>query len=392
MNLRLDEIPTPAIVLDQKILRRNCEAMASRANRFGVKLRPHLKTAKSADVARLATAGQFGGVTVSTLAEAEYFISKGFKDITYAVGIDAFKIGAVLFLQKSTGANIKIVTDNMESLKTADDLASADNRLEILIEIDTGGRRGGLQPDDPNIVRLGQFMCRSQYLVCQGVLTHAGHSYHARSIEEIRAIAEGERAGAVHAAERLRSSGVACDVVSVGSTPTMVHAEHLEGVTEIRPGVYMFFDLAQASIRACDIESIAASVLCTVIGHNKSADRIIIDAGALALSKDVSACEAWPEVGYGLVVDILGVPISGLFVDSLHQEHGLVASHNGALPWEKLPIGTRVRVLPNHVCMTVAPFDRYYLVAGNDTVTEVWFKNSGWISTSLESSIRKATS
>jgi D-serine deaminase-like pyridoxal phosphate-dependent protein len=158
----------------------------------------------------------------------------------------------------------------------------------------------------------------------------------------------------------------------------MVHAERLDGVNEIRPGVYMFYDLAQESIGACERQSIAVSVLCTVIGHNRRANRIVIDGGALALSKDLSACEAWPEVGYGLVADAAAAPIVGLYVESVHQEHGLICARDRALPWRELPVGSRVRVLPNHACMTVAPYDRYYVVDGGTAVEEVWHKISGW--------------
>jgi len=252
--------------------------------------------------------------------------------------------------------------------------------FDVLIEIDTGGRRGGLPPGDPGLVELGTLISSlGPALRLEGVLTHAGHSYHARTIEEIQAIAEDERQGAVRSAERLRAAGLQCRTVSIGSTPTMVHAKSLEGVTEIRPGVYTFFDIDQMAIGACAIEDIAVSVLASVIGHNRRAGRVLIDAGGLALSKDISAAEFRKDVGYGWVCPVDGSgPIPDVWVADVHQEHGLVASTKEHPPWDSLPIGGRVRILPNHVCMTVAPYGQYYVVDGGDEIVATWSKATGW--------------
>ncbi|MDQ0070347.1 D-serine deaminase-like pyridoxal phosphate-dependent protein [Variovorax boronicumulans] len=385
----LAELTTPALLLDVGVLERNCEAMAERAARHGVALRPHLKTAKSAEVARRATRGQGGGLTVSTVAEAAYFARRGFTDLTYAVGIDANKIEALHGIQRASGARITLLADRIDAVQAANSRARVlGATFRVLLEIDTGGGRGGVGPNDDELLSLAHEVQRSESLSLAGVLTHAGHSYHVQGGTAIRAVAEAERAGAVQAAGRLRAAGMPVDVVSVGSTPTAVCAQTLEGVTEMRPGVYTFFDLDQAARGICGVEDIALSVLATVIGHNPRSRRVLIDAGALALSKDQSAAEFRSGLGFGLVCHAGGtVPLPGLCVAELHQEHGLIACDGDGdgdddgvqAMFRALPVGSRVRVLPHHACMTAAPYDRYHVVEGAGSgVQAVWDKACGW--------------
>jgi D-serine deaminase-like pyridoxal phosphate-dependent protein len=221
----------------------------------------------------------------------------------------------------------------------------------------------------------------SPSLSLAGVLTHAGQSYGATSVEAIRQIAEEERAAVTRAADRLRALGLEVPAVSVGSTPTALHARSLAGVTEMRPGVYTLFDLAQVALGSCTVEDIAVSVLATVIGHNPRAGRMLIDAGALALSKDLGGNKGVQQVGYGLVCPATGErPVEGLTVADVHQEHGLVAGEGPDAGLEtRYPVGSRVRVLPNHACLMAAPYDRYYVVRGNELrVKGVWPKVTGW--------------
>jgi D-serine deaminase-like pyridoxal phosphate-dependent protein len=251
----------------------------------------------------------------------------------------------------------------------------------VFLEIDCGGRRGGVLADGPDLLAIGQAVRASPGLSLAGVLTHAGQSYDATGVEAIRDIAEDERAAVTLAASRLRAAGIEVPAVSVGSTPTAIHASSMSGVTEMRPGVYTLFDLAQVALGSCTIDDIAVSVLATVIGHNPRAGRVLIDAGALALSKDLSGNKGSATVGYGLVCPANGGrPLDRLYVADVHQEHGLIA---GPQPYDELviphPVGARVRILPNHACLTAAPYDRYYLVRGRDTqVLGVWPKATGW--------------
>jgi D-serine deaminase-like pyridoxal phosphate-dependent protein len=379
--MRIVDLETPALVLDLAVLERNCAAMAERAKRHGVRLRPHLKTAKSAEVAAIATRDQFGGITVSTVAEAAYFAAHQYRDLTYGVGIAPAKIPALAAIQRKHGASISLIADTIPGATAAATGAEKEQTVfPVLIEIDTGGARGGVDPEGSELLDLAEHLARSESLRLSGVLSHAGHSYHAHGPDEIRRIAEQERSGVVRAAQRIKAAGLPCETVSVGSTPTMVYAEQLEGVTEMRPGVYTFFDLDQVGLCVCTEDDIAVSVLATVIGHNRRCNRILIDAGALALSKDLSASEFTRNVGYGLVRPARGalLPPVRLFVAEVHQEHGLIAAAEGELPWESLPIGAKVHILPNHACLTVAPFDRYHIDQGDGLAGIEWGKVSGW--------------
>lgn len=377
--MNLSDIKTPALVLDKAVLERNCAAMAARMAEHGVRLRPHLKTAKSAQVAEIATRGQFGGITVSTLAEARYFGARGLHDITYAVGIVPGKLDEVAALQRD-GLRLTLLTDNRDAIEAVAVRAhELDTDFALLIEIDTGGLRGGVAPESADLIALGRAIEAAERLSLAGVLTHAGHSYHCRSVEEVRAVAEAERRGITAAAERLRAAGLSCDVVSAGSTPTAVHAASLAGVTEMRPGVYTFFDLDQVGIGACAMADIALTVVASVIGHNPRARRVLIDAGALALSKDISAGEFMAHAGYGLVCKATDtVPLDGLYVAEVHQEHGLIAAATGEPPYDRFPIGSRVRILPNHACITAAAHDAYHVVEGGERVIDTWDRVNGW--------------
>jgi D-serine deaminase-like pyridoxal phosphate-dependent protein len=337
---------------------------------LGVALRPHLKTAKSADVARLAVQGEAGGITVSTIAEAEYFANHGLRDITLAVGITPEKLDRVTVLSDH-GARITVITDDV---KVAQAIADHPAEFKVLIEIDSGESRGGVDPNGDALLEIGKALGRH----LAGVLTHAGHSYDCRTVEEVKKIAEDERVAVTTAAKRLRDAGMSCDVVSLGSTPSMSHVERLDGVTEARPGVYMFSDLFQAAIRTSTRDDIAVTVLSSVIGCRPSMNRIVIDAGAIALSKDRSTAATNEDAGYGLVWDIDGKPAFGeLVVQQVFQEHGIVSSSN-ALPFDKLSVGTKVRVAPNHSCLTAAAYEKYYVVDGSRDVVAEWDRVNGW--------------
>ncbi|MCB9932401.1 MAG: alanine racemase [Planctomycetes bacterium] len=367
----LSEVPTPALVLDRSRLDANTRFMAARATELDVRLRPHMKTAKSADVARVATAGQFGGITVSTLAEARYFLAHGFTDITYAVGLAPGRIDEALALVRN-GAKLNVLTDSPAVAAALAGRAAATTLprpLSVLIEIDCGDGRGGLQPDAPELTGLAG-MLDAPKLQLAGVLTHAGHSYACRSRDEIAGIAEQERAAAVFAAGRLRAAGHACETVSVGSTPTATHAHELDGVSEMRPGVYMFGDLDQVGLGSLPLERLAVSVLASVIGVYP--DRVLIDAGGLALSKDASAQRHGTDIGYGLVMNLQGELLPGAHVAKANQEHGIVKGVQQLAP------GDRLRVLPNHVCMTAAAHPGYYVVEGGTQVTARWPRINGW--------------
>ena len=210
--MTLFELRTPCLLLDRAILRRNLDRMAAVLARHGVPLRPHMKTAKSIDVAWLALQGQPGGITVSTILEAAYFAAHGIRDILYAVGITPQKLDDIATLN-ARGADIAIITDDLEM---ADCIAGHPSPPRTLIEIDTGEARGGLSADDDRLLALAARLGSA----FAGVMTHAGHSYPARSPGELARIAETERAGAVKAADRLRAAGHPIGIVSVAPVPS----------------------------------------------------------------------------------------------------------------------------------------------------------------------------
>jgi D-serine deaminase-like pyridoxal phosphate-dependent protein len=365
--MKLADLPTPCLVLDRTVLTRNIRVMASALSRLNVPLRPHMKTAKSIDVARLATAGQPGGITVSTLAEAEYFFGHGVTDMLYAVGITPQKLKQVCKLNEA-GAQIIVITDDPTMAAT---IASQPMPPRTLIEIDSGEERGGVTADSDLLLELAARLGTS----LAGVMTHAGHSYAGRGVREIARIAEAERGAVTGAATRLRNAGHAISIVSAGSSPTARHAENFAGVTEIRAGVYMFGDLFQSEIETHGADAIAVTVLTSVIGRRPG--RILVDAGGLALSKDRST-EATPhDYGYGLAFDINGGrSLGNAVVRKAYQEHGVIEL-DPAHPVD-LPIGAKLRIAPNHTCMTAAAHDRYFVVDGDQEVAAVWHRVNGW--------------
>jgi D-serine deaminase-like pyridoxal phosphate-dependent protein len=368
-------LDTPALLLDRDRLERNLDAMRTRMAALGVTLRPHLKTAKSVEVARLAV-GDGGPITVSTLREAEGFAENGFRDILYAVGMTPTKLPRAARLLRQ-GVDLKTVVDTPEAADAVGRAASAEGVVcAVLIEIDSGGARAGVLPQDDRLLEIASRLARNAGTRLAGVMTHAGHSYQAHGREAIEAVARDEAAAVTEAAGRLSEAGFPCPIVSAGSTPTAVVARDVAGVTEMRPGVYMFFDLDQAGIGVCGIDDIALSVLASVVGHNRQVGQILIDAGGLALSKDTSAGAVMPGVGYGLLCSDDLAPLDPLVVADVHQEHGIVPVPDEGW-FDRLPIGTQVRVLPNHACMTAAAYDGYHILQGG-RLSGYWSRINGW--------------
>ena len=369
-------LETPRLLLDLDRFERNCAAMRARCATLAVALRAHLKTAKSVDVARIAT--NASGITVSTLKEAEHFARAGYRDILHAAGIVPGKLAHAARIMRETGADLILVTDAPDVVTAAASFAAGqDITLSFLIEIDCGEHRGGLPAGDAGIVALARAIAAAPKLRLRGVMTHAGHSYDTNDPAKVVPIAAAERDAAVGAARAIRTAGLPCDIVSIGSTPTVLHADHLRGVTEVRAGIYMLWDLAQLSRNMCGIDDIAVSVLAAVIGHNRAGRAIILDAGALALSKDVGANRHLPDAGYGYLCDARTLARLGrLAVNGVHQEHGSVNVDDDAW-FTRLPVGSLVRILPNHACITCAGYEAFDAVRGEAVVAR-FPRVNGW--------------
>ena len=367
----LTTLPTPTLVLDEAKMLRNIQRLADHAKALGVTLRPHLKTVKSVEAARRLTGHDSGPITVSTLAEAEVFHDAGYTDILYAVGIAPAKLGRVLAM-RARGCDLTVILDNVEQAQ-----AVASAGVPALIEIDSDGHRGGLAPDAPALVEIGRILHAGGAL--RGVMTHAGESYNVSGAQAHGDFAEMERAACVTAAQALRAAGLPCPVVSTGSTPTAHAARDLTGVTELRAGVYMFFDLVMAGIGVCDLDDIALSVLTTVIGHQPAKGWVLIDAGWMAMSRDRGTATQAVDQGYGIVCDVDGHPYPELIVTRANQEHGVISLRPGVagtLP--DLPVGTLLRILPNHACATAAQHGHYNVLPANGGALQVWSRFGGW--------------
>ncbi|WP_245239007.1 DSD1 family PLP-dependent enzyme [Methylobacterium platani] len=375
----LDTLATPCLLLDEARLRTNAERMRAHLAGLGVALRPHLKTAKSIDVARIAMTSPEGPAIVSTLLEAEYFAAGGVRDMIYGVGIAPAKLPRVAAI-RAGGVDLAIILDSLEQADAVADHARASgDAVPVLIEVDADGHRSGVAPGDRDtLVAIGRRLVEGGATL-RGVMLHAGDSYSLRDPVALAAAAENERFAAVTAAGALRAAGLPCPVVSVGSTPTARFARDLTGITEVRAGVYMVGDLFQAGVGSVAVGDIAVSVLATVIGHQRAKGWIIVDAGWMAMSRDRGTARQAVDQGYGVVCDLAGRPYPDLLVADANQEHGIVALRAGsaaALP--DLAVGARIRILPNHACATGAQYDRYHVLDGENRVTAVWPRINGW--------------
>ncbi|MGE0354516.1 MAG: alanine racemase [Gemmatimonadales bacterium] len=344
----IHDLPTPALLLDLDRLESNIAMMQQRCDRLGVALRPHQKTHKCVEIGRMQHARGARGITVATLAEARTFADHGFDDITWAFPLIPSRLSEVR--QIADRVRLRLTVDGEAAV---DQLERDGVAIDVWLKIDCGYHRAGMDPAAPGTLQLARRLAGSSRLRFNGLLTHSGHAYHARTRAGRAAIAEEERRAVADLRRRLADEGMTVDA-SVGSTPAMTAVESLDGVTEARPGNYVFFDETQVALGSCLPGDVAVSVLASVVSAPAGQSHSVIDAGALALSKDTGAAE---PVHYGKVDGR-----SGVVVGSVSQEHGVLT--------DRLPYGERVRIVPNHSCLTVACFDRYHVVRGEAVVDE----------------------
>lgn len=380
--MTLELINTPAALIDLQRMKHNIDRMQQRMNQFQVNFRPHVKTTKCLEVVNEQIRAGAKGITVSTLKEAAEFFSAGITDILYAVGMAPGKLPQVLALRRQ-GCDLKIIVDNAETAGSVSRFGLDHGEVfEVWIEIDTDGHRSGIKPDERTLLEVGKIL-HDGGMKLGGVLTHAGSSYELSTPETLQALAEQERYGCVRAAENLRKAGLPCPVVSIGSTPTALSAQSLSGVTEVRAGVYVFFDLMMANIGVCSSADIALSVITTVIGHQVDKGWAIVDAGWMAMSRDRGTQKQHHDYGYGQVCRLDGTILDDYILSSGNQEHGILSrvgepDHEIA---DRFPVGARLRILPNHACATGAQFPEYYAVEHSGTAKR-WGRFYGWGETS----------
>ena len=369
---------TPYLLLDVSRLDANIARLKNHLARLGVTLRPHVKTNKSIEVSERFFDTPTRPITVSTLHEADFFFANGFTDILYAVAIAPNKFEHVKKLLLA-GADLKLILDNRETAKLLRDFAVANSLpVNILLEIDSDGHRSGLPPCSLEITEIAALLNGSPITIL-GVMTHAGNSYGSASTAEIVQYAHQERDAVVSSANMLRELGVAVSMVSVGSTPTALFCDDLTGVTEVRAGVFAFFDLFMHGIGVCALNELALSVVTTVIGHQREKGWVITDAGWMALSRDRGTAGQKIDQGYGVVCRMDGTPYGNLTVSGANQEHGIISAKDGkdTAHLDALPVGAQVRILPNHACSTAAQYEGYFL-CGHSGSAIYWSRINGW--------------
>ena len=371
----LQDVATPSFLVDRSIVQRNCDAMREKARLSGVAFRPHVKTHKSVAIGRMQHGGAAGPITVSTLAEAEQFAADGFRDITYAFPIAPGKLKRAADLAARID-RLSVLLDSEETLRAIEAFAAGHGltrqglTFDVFLKVDCGYHRAGVDPENPDSARLAIALARSEAVRFQGLLTHAGHSYNARDAEEIGRIAAEEAGSLTRFRALLAAEGLGEARRSVGSTPTAAVVERFIECDEVRPGNYVFFDAFQSTIGSCTLKDVAVSVLTTVVGSYPERGSLIVDAGALALSKDISPDHIKPGFGYGLVCDLELNPLP-MRITALSQEHGKITTA------ANVPVGTRLRILPNHSCLTSAMFDTYQIL-DRGRVVDQWRPGRGW--------------
>ena len=353
----IHDLPTPALLVDLDVLERNLAAMQARCDALGVALRPHVKTHKCIEIGSMQSELGARGITVATLEEARAFADAGFDDITWAFPVIPGRIAEAREIgERST---LRLLVDSRAAIEA---LERSGFPFHVWLEIDSGDHRSGVDPESAAALELARALAGSASLAFDGILTHAGHSYRAADDAGRLAVARAERDVMARLAERLRSEGLDARGISVGSTPGMTIVDHLQGVTEARPGNYAYFDATQVALRACEAGDCALTVWSSVV--SSASDHAVVDAGALALSKDVGrGDDGRPSMGRIYDDYAAGKLREDVRLAGVSQEHGVVDA--------AMSVGAGVRILPNHSCLTNACFDRVHAVRG-EVVVDVW--------------------
>jgi D-serine deaminase-like pyridoxal phosphate-dependent protein len=363
----LDTMDTPAVLLDLGQLESNLEGMQRLADRHGVALRPHAKTHKSIEIGRRQVALGAVGLTVATVDEALVFLKGGCDSITISRPLVSLNAYQRLFAEESARtARLSVVVDSEVGVDTAAECAvEAACTLGVFIKIDVGLRRCGVEPSSAAPLELGRRIGQRQGLEFRGILSHAGQVYAVASPAKATAIAEQERQLMLGVRDTLIAEGVPVAEVSVGSTPTVLAATGMEGITEIRPGNYTFLDLLPVRVGVVTEASVALTVLATIV--SKNTDFFVTDAGSKTLTSDTGGHGMGSADGFGAAYPVDGYLSQAhrLTVAGLSEEHGKLARTGF-----DLPVGSKVRIIPNHSC-PVANLSRSYTVL-NDGEVEVW--------------------
>ncbi len=354
MTRPVEDLPTPAVLVDLEVLEKNIARQAERARATGVRLRPHAKTHKCPEIARLQLAAGAAGISLAKTAEAEVFAAAGFDDIFIAYPVVGLR-KAERLLALSEGLRLAVGCDSLEgALGLSNAFHAAGRSLDVLLKIDVGYHRVGVPPESAE--GLARKIAELPGLSLRGIFTHAGHVYAAETPAAVAEIGRQEGETLVSTASTLRGAGLSSEEVSVGSTPSARYAMRVAGVTECRPGNYVFHDGSQVALGTCALEDCAMTILASVVSV-PAPDRAVVDAGSKTLSQD--SLRPRPD-GHGL---ILGTASR---LRSLSEEHGVARVEGG----DSFRVGQRVRILPNHACVVSNLHDRLHGVRDGRVETE----------------------
>jgi D-serine deaminase-like pyridoxal phosphate-dependent protein len=371
--LDISSLRTPVVLVDSSRVKRNIDRAQAIADRLGVHLRPHAKTHKSPEIARWQIDRGAVGICCAKLGEAEVFADAGIADIRLPFPVNPSNASRVVALMER--ASMSIIVDHLGvSRAWSDAMLHAGKTLDVLVKVDVGFHRCGIQPDERS-ADFVKAVASLEGLRLRGLLSHAGHSYLATSNDELHAIAVHEIELLLNVQDRCTRAGIAIDELSVGSTPTLRFNASLSGPTELRPGNYVYFDRTQVGLGSATLEDCALTVLAAVVSK-PAPDRIILDCGSKTLTSDTArGFSAQP--GYGAVLTRDGTGIDGdLVIERLSEEHATVRAAAGT----PLEPGDRVHILPNHSCVVANMVDDARLVEGDDVIGALAVSARGRIS------------
>jgi len=363
-RVKITDLRTPCVLVDHTRVERNIERMQSAADAHGVRLRPHAKTHKCPDLARVQVGRGAVGICCAKLGEAEVFADAGIADIRLPYPLNPVNSDRVLRLLDRT--QVSFIVDHMDVARQWSEAITAANRqVDVLVKVDVGFHRCGIDPHAPGAADFVARVAALPGLRFRGLLSHAGHAYGASSESEAAAFAASEAQVLTTLAEEVRQKGIVVEELSVGATPTVRFSLQQKGLTEVRPGNYIYFDRTQVALGSASWDDCALTVLARVVGR-PAADRVILDCGSKTLTTDL-ARGFGTHAGYGVVFKGIDetVPDESLSIERLSEEHATVRVTRGDSP---LQPGDLVRVAPNHSCVVSNLVDGIWLVNQGEVV------------------------
>lgn len=365
--MALGDLPTPAVLIEQSRVERNLDRMQAAARARGLRLRPHAKTHKSVTLARLQIGRGAVGICCAKLGEAELFADAGIEDIRVPYPLNPANAERVLALLDRT--HLSFIVDHLDVARGwSRAIHGAGRTVDVLVKVDVGFHRCGIDPDAAGAKEFVVRVADMPGLRFRGLLSHAGHGYGATSEAEVEAVAATEARLLRDLAALVGGDGVLVEEISVGATPTARYSLRQQGITELRPGNYIYYDRTQVGLGAAAWSDCALTVLARVVSR-PAADRIVLDCGSKTLTNDLARAFG-SAPGYGAVLQSLDAdtPDEGLLVERLSEEHAVVKALGGESP---LQPGDLVRVVPNHSCVVSNLMDAVWVVDGADVVDQL---------------------